>query len=141
MDDRIADFLSYPRFRAVLLGVFAVVALALASIGIYGVLSQSVIQRTNEIGIRVALGAQRRDIINLVVGQGMMLVAIGLLIGLFATSVLTRLIASLLYNTSPTDAVTLGINALVLAGVALLACYLPAKRATDVDPMVALRCE
>jgi putative ABC transport system permease protein len=141
MDDRVSAFLSYPRFRAILLGLFASVALTLAAIGIYGVLSQSVLQRTQEIGVRMALGAQRRDIISLVVGQGMTLVLVGVAIGLVATVALTRLIASLLYNTSPTDAKTLGINALLLVGVALLACYVPVKRATGVDPMVALRCE
>ena len=141
MDERVSDFLSYPRFRATLLGLFAAVALALAAIGIYGVLSQSVLQRTQEIGIRVALGAQRRDILGLVLRQGMTLVIAGVSLGVVASVLLMRLISSLLYNTSPTDPMTLAINSALLLGVALLACYIPAKRATTVDPMVALRRE
>jgi len=141
MDERVSDFQSYPRFRAALLGLFAAVALALAAIGIYGVLSQSVAQRTQEIGIRLALGAQRRDIIALVLRQGMTLVVSGVSLGVVASLLLMRLISSLLYNTSPTDPITLAINSAVLVGVALLACSIPAKRATTVDPMVALRCE
>jgi len=141
MDERVSDFLSYPRFRAALLGLFAAVALALAAIGIYGVLSQSVVQRTQEIGIRVALGAQHRDVVALVLRQGMTLAISGVSLGVLASLLLMRLISSLLYNTSPTDPMTLVINSAVLVGVALLACYIPAKRATTVDPMVALRCE
>jgi predicted permease len=141
MEERVSDFLSYPRFRAVLLGLFAAVALALAAIGIYGVLSQSVLQRTPEIGIRVALGAQRRDIIGLVLRQAMTLVFAGVTLGVVASVLLMRLISSLLYNTSPTEPMTLAVNSVLLVGVALLACYIPAKRATTVDPMVALKCE
>jgi putative ABC transport system permease protein len=141
MDQRVSDFQSYPRFRATLLALFAAVALALAAIGIYGVLSQSVVQRTQEIGIRVALGAQHRDVVALVLRQGMTLVIAGVTLGVLASLLLMRLISSLLFNTSPTDPMTLAINSAVLVGVALLACYIPARRATTVDPMVALRCE
>jgi putative ABC transport system permease protein len=141
MDEKIATFLSYPRFRALLLGVFAGAALMLAAVGVYGMLSQSISQRTQEIGIRMALGASPRLILGLVIRQGMLLVLAGVALGLAATALLTRLLAGLLYNVSPTDPAMLAANTLLLAGVALLACYIPARRATKVDPMVALRHE
>jgi putative ABC transport system permease protein len=129
------------RFSAMLLGIFAAVAMALASVGIYGVLSYSVTQRRREIGIRTALGAARRDVLKLVVGHGMLLTLIGMAIGLGAAFALTRVMSTLLFAVSATDPMTFGLIALLLGAVALLACWIPARRATKVDPMVALRHE
>jgi putative ABC transport system permease protein len=124
-----------------LFGVFAVLALALAVVGLYGVMSYAVAQRTHEIGLRMALGAQTRDVLRMVVGQGMVLVAIGLGLGLGGALLLTRLMKSLLFGVSAADPLTYAGIALLLAAVAFLASYLPARRATKVDPMVALRYE
>lgn len=124
-----------------LLGIFAALALALAAIGIYGVVAYSVTQRTHELGIRVALGAQSKDVLSLVIGQGMKLVVVGLGIGLAAAFGLTRLMRTLLFNINPGDPLTFALVAVALMGIALLACYLPALKATRVDPMVALRSE
>jgi putative ABC transport system permease protein len=141
MQQRISKFLAYPRFRAVLLAVFAGLALLLAAVGLYGVLAQSVWQRTQEIGIRMALGAQKSDVTGLVVKQAMLLVAGGLVVGLASAIALGRYLASLLYGVKPTDPIALGAVALALIVAALLATYIPARRASQVDPMVALRYE
>ena len=129
------------QFTTLLLIVFAVVALLLASIGIYGVLSYTVSQRTSEMGIRMALGAKRRDVLTLIIGQGFRLIAIGLVAGLMAAFGLTRLMSSLLFDVSSTDPTTFVAVALFLTVVALAACYLPARRATRINPLIALRNE
>jgi putative ABC transport system permease protein len=124
-----------------LLGLFAVLALALAMVGIFSVMSFLVAQRTHEFGIRMALGAQTKDILGLVVRQGMKLVAVGVLIGLAASLVVTRVMSSMLFGVGARDPVTLIAVSLVLGLVALIACLVPARRATRVDPVVALRYE
>jgi putative ABC transport system permease protein len=129
------------RLRSMLLAVFAVIAVLLAAIGIYGVLSHSVEQRTHEIGIRAALGASRGDLLRLIFRGGMLMAGIGLVLGLGGALGLTRLLSSLLFGVGERDPMTMGTVALLLASVALLACYVPARRATKVDPMVALRHE
>ena len=140
------------RFRAILLGVFAGLALFIAIIGVYGVVSYWVAQRTHEIGIRMALGAKRLDVVRLVLGQGARLAIIGLAIGIVASAGLARLMASILYGipdeqpamlygVSASDPLTMAAASLLLVVVALLACYIPARRAMRVDPMVALRYE
>jgi putative ABC transport system permease protein len=129
------------RYPALLLGLFAALALILAAVGIYGVISYSVNQRTQEIGVRMALGAERRDVLKLIVGEGVVLTFCGVASGLMAASVLTRLMQSLLFDVNATDPLTFMTVSSLIAVVALLACYLPAWRATKVDPMVALRSE
>ena len=129
------------RFNALMFSVFAALALVLAATGVYGVLSYSVSQRTHEVGIRMALGADQRRVLRLFLGQGMKLVLLGLLIGLAGAFVLTRLMSSLLFGVSTTDTVTFVVVALILMVVGVVACYLPARRATRVDPLVALRYE
>lgn len=141
MDEIISGIVSAPRLAFLLLGVFAFLALALAAIGIYGVTSYMVIERTHEIGLRVALGAQRSDILRLVLGHAARLAAIGVICGAVAALLLTRLLTSLLFNVSATDPWTFAGVAILLIIVALAACYISARRATRVDPMVALRYE
>jgi len=136
-----SEAVAAPRFRASLLGVFAAVALILAMVGVYGVMSYAVTQRTREIGIRMALGAEPRDALKMVMRQGAKLAAAGVAIGSGAAAALTWLIEGLLFDLRAADPVTFVAAPLLLAGAALLACYLPARRATKVDPIVALRCE
>ena len=141
MEEISARSVAPQRFNMVLVGLFAGLGLALAAIGIYGVISYTVAQGTNEIGLRIALGAQTRDIMRLVLGQGLTLVVLGAVLGLAGAYGLTRLMKSLLFGVSATDPLTYAGVALLLALVALAACYVPARRATKVDPMVALRYE
>jgi predicted permease len=141
MDEIISDSISDRKFSMVLLGTFAALALLLSSIGIYGVISYLIGERTHEIGIRMALGAQRKDVLTLVLGEGMKLVLVGAAIGIAAALGLSRLMAGMLYGVSATDPLTFAAVPIVLLGVAMLACYIPARRAMRVDPMTALRYE
>jgi predicted permease len=138
MDQLVRDSLKARRFNLALLGALATLALTLAAVGIYGVISFTTGQRTHEIGLRMALGAQSKDIFKLVVGQGIILTLVGLVIGLLLSFALTRFLSNLLFNISPTDPVTLALISILLTAVAVLACYFPARRATKVDPRVAM---
>jgi len=141
VEQHLSNLIAEPRLYTLLLGVFAVIALLLASVGIYGVMSYSVTERTHEIGIRMALGAKQTDVLGFVIRQGLTLTLIGLGIGIVISLALTRLMESLLFGVSATDPLTFVCISLLLAMVALLASYLPARRATRVDPMIALRYE
>ncbi len=140
-EDLVARSTSQPFFQMLLLGFFALVALVLAALGIYGVIGYYVAQRVRELGIRMALGADRRDVYRLVVGRGAMLAGAGLVVGLVSAFGVTRFMASLLFGVGATDAATFTVVPAVLGVVALLASYLPARRAAGVDPMTALRSE
>jgi len=141
MNEWLTTSVSAPRYRTLLLTLFALIALVLASTGIYGVMSYSVTQRTHEIGVRMALGARHFDVLKLIVRQGMGLVFIGVVIGILAAVALTRVLDSVLFDIRPKDPLTFTVVAVVLPLVALLACYIPARRATRVDPLIALRYE
>jgi putative ABC transport system permease protein len=141
MEQVLSESVSEPRYRTWLLGLFAVVALILAGVGIYGVVAYTTEQRRRELGVRMALGAQSKDVLNLVIGQGIRLALAGALLGLGGALALTRLVRNLLFGVSAADPLTFAIVAILLALVALAACWIPARRATKVDPMVALRVE
>jgi predicted permease len=141
MNEVIADSLAARRFSTILLNAFALAALLLASLGLYGVISYLVGQRTHELGVRIALGAQRNDVMRLVIGDGMRMALSGVVVGLGASLILTRFISGMLFGVGATDAVTFATITVLLSTVALLACYFPARRATRVDPLVALRHE
>jgi len=137
----LADSISQSRFYLLLLAFFAAIALILAAVGLYGVVSYTVRQRTHEIGVRMAFGAQPGDVMRLIIKYGMMMTLIGALIGLAGALSLTRVMKNLLFGVSATDPLTFAAVSALLALVALLACYIPARRATRVDPLVALRVE
>jgi putative ABC transport system permease protein len=141
MERLIGDSLAPQQVSAIMVTLFGVVALLLACLGLYGVLAYSVSQRTHEIGLRMALGAKRRDVLKLIVGQGFTLTLFGVGIGIVGAVAVTRLLAGLLYGVKPTDLLTFAAVSLLLTAVALLASFIPARRATKVDPMVALRYE
>jgi putative ABC transport system permease protein len=141
MDEVLANSVARQRSSALLIGAFAAAALLLALVGIYGITAYYVTQRTHEIGVRIALGARASDVLGLVVGQGLRLTLAGLALGAAGSWALTRVLAGLLYDVKPGDPATFAAVALLLAAVAALACYVPARRATKVDPMVALRYE
>jgi ABC-type antimicrobial peptide transport system permease subunit len=141
MDDIVSESVASRRFSMMLLTVFAVAALLLASIGIYGTMSYTVAQRTCEIGLRITLGAQRGNVLKMVIGEGMKLALIGVALGLIASFALTRTMKNLLFGVSTTDPLTFLSITLLLAAVALFACWIPARRATKVAPLVALRYE
>jgi putative ABC transport system permease protein len=141
MENIVSDSIAQPRLSMMLMGLFGVLALLLATVGIYGLLSYAVTQRTQEMGIRMALGARMTDVLSLILKQGMMLVLVGEVLGLLGAFALTRLLRALLFGVTPTDGPTFILVSALLTAVALLACYLPARRATKVDPLVALRYE
>src|SRR5262249_25109722 len=137
----IHEITSPKRIMTALMGVFAGIALLLAAVGLYAVMATAVSQRTHEIGVRLALGAQSRDILRLITGHGLKLTLVGLALGMLGAFALTRVMAPLLYGVTATDPLTFALISLTLAGAALLACWIPARKATKVDPMIALRCE
>ncbi len=141
MDEQLSDVVAPQRFSTLLVGVFAAIALLLASIGLYGLLAYTTAQRQKEIAVRMALGAERRTVVALVIGQGARLVGVGLFLGLLASLGFSRMIASLLFQTSPYDLLAFAIIPAVLAPAALAACALPAWRAARIEPTAALRGE
>jgi putative ABC transport system permease protein len=141
MEENMATTVAQPRFRTWLIGILAMLALVLAAVGVYGVMSYTVTQRTSEIGVRVALGAQPQDVFRIVVGEGLRLALFGVGVGLVAALVLTRLLQSFLFGISAYDPLTFIVVSLLLTLVAVAASYFPARRATRVDPMIALRYE
>jgi len=141
LEQQFTNAISFPRLYAILLGTFAGLALLLAAIGIYGVVSYLVGQRTREFGIRMALGASQGNVLRNVLGRGLRLAGLGLAIGLAASMLVTRLLGAFLYRVGATDPVTFAMAVAVLVGIAVLACWIPALKATKVDPLVALRYE
>jgi putative ABC transport system permease protein len=141
MNEIRADSVAPERLNLTLLSIFAAIALVLAIVGIYGVMSYSVTQRTHEIGIRMAIGARPSDVFRMILGHGMLLTVIGIVIGLAGAFGLTRLMATMLFGVQPTDPATFTAIAVLLALVALVACFVPGRRATKVDPVVSLRYE
>jgi predicted permease len=141
MDQLLSKSVAQPRFRAWLIGLFGCAALLLAAVGVYGVVSYSVTERTREIGVRVALGARRGDVLRLVIGQGLQLAGLGVALGMVGAFLVTRLLTKLLFAVKPYDPLTFAGAAALLSVVVLAACYIPARRATRVDPQVALRYE
>ena len=141
MEEIVVGAVTQPRFNLMLLGVFGAIALILSAAGIYGVMAFSAAQRTHEIGIRLALGAKSSDVLRLILGQGLRLTAVGIIFGLVASFTLTRFLSTLLFGISATDPMTFAVVAVILSAVALLACYVPARRAAKTDPIVALRCD
>jgi putative ABC transport system permease protein len=139
LDKNVADSISNKRFTMTLLGAFALLALLLASIGIYGVLSYMVGQRSKEIGVRMALGAQKVDVLSMILKDGARMTLVGIILGLAGAMALTRLMRTMLYGVSSTDPLTFISVAALLGAIAMLACYVPARRAMKVDPMEALR--
>src|SRR5262245_62050929 len=139
MDERLSNSVAARRFQMQLLGAFAGLALVIATVGIYGVISYAVSQRTHEIGIRMALGAQASDVLRMALWRGMSLTIVGVALGLAAALVLTRVMKNVLFEVSATDPVTFALIALLLIAVALIASYIPARRATKVDPLLAIR--
>jgi putative ABC transport system permease protein len=141
MDDVLTESVTAQRYRTLLLCLFAAVALLLAGVGIYGVISYGASQRTRELGVRMALGAQSKDVLLLVLGQGLKLALSGVLLGVAGALALTRLVKTFLFGVSATDPLTFAAIALLIMAVSLLACWIPGRRATKIDPMVALRYE
>jgi ABC-type antimicrobial peptide transport system permease subunit len=141
VNELLSGFTSEPRFRAELFGVFSVLALMLAAVGIYGVLSQRVSQRTREIAIRVALGAPRNDVLILIVGEGIRLTLTGIAVGVACSLVLARFLSSMLYGIGAADPFTFLSLSVLLSSVALIACVIPARRAMRMNPVTALHCE
>jgi putative ABC transport system permease protein len=137
----VSESITQPRFNLFLLALFSTVAMLLSAAGIYGVTAYTVSQRTHELGIRLALGAQVGDVLKMILGQGMVVIGVGLALGLAAAFVLMRLLRSLLFGVGENDPLTFAAITLVLLTVALIACYIPARRATKVDPLEALRAE
>jgi putative ABC transport system permease protein len=141
MDERLSNSVAARRFQMQLLGAFAGLALVITTVGIYGVISYTVSQRTHEIGVRMALGAQRSDVLRMLIWRGMRLTLVGIALGLAAALALTRIMKNLLFEVSATDPATFALIALLLVGVALIGSYIPARRAAKVDPLLAIRNE
>ncbi len=139
--DVVSESIAQRRFSMLLIGVFGAIALVLAAVGLYGVVSYSVSQRTQEIGLRMAIGADRRDVLRLIVGGGMKLAVIGVVIGVAGALALSKVIATMLFELTPMDLVSYSGTVTVLLAVAMVACYVPARRAMRVDPIIALRAE